>query len=143
MAKSKASIRTISLPVFYRDVIVMYGDLEDVAHRFKSPDEWPVGYKVSKTFLTRVWRSVKANIDETLEEHPHLQGVTFVDSGDVYVWLPKWDGRVVLHELYHTVQRIQDLTGIKDEECCAWLIEYLADSVFHFDDGDCTRRRRK
>lgn len=133
MAKSKTFMRNIELPVLYRNVIVMCGGLEDVARRFKNPDEWP-DHNVSKTFLGRVWRGVKAHIDEALGEHPYLQGVAFADAGDVYVWLPEWKGRVVLHELYHAVQRIQDLTGVKDEEYCAWLLEYLADKTFHFDD---------
>ena len=142
MAKSKTFIRNIELPVLFRNVLVMCGDLEEVARRFKNPDEWS-GYEVSKTFLARAWRDVKANIDEALEEHPHLQGVTFADSGDVYMWLPVWKGRVVLHELYHAVQRVQELTGVKDEEYCAFLIEYLADRVFCIDDGDRTCGRRK
>ena len=142
MAKSKTFMRLIDLPVLYRGVMVMCGDLEEVARRFKNPDEWS-DFDMSKAFLARVWRSVKANIDEALEEHPHLQGVAFADSGDVYVWLPIWKGRVVLHELYHAVQRVQELTGVKDEEYCAWLIEYLADRVFSIDDGNRTCGRRK
>lgn len=111
----KQHVKTITIPMYYRGVLVFIGSSEQL-----------MGY------LDRHYPSY-ASVVQTFE-YTRAAAYTFKLDGDALIFAPRIPSSAeMVHEIFHATRHILDIVGVKlsddTEEVFAYLMEYLSEQI--------------
>lgn len=120
----KPFVHVTTIDVLERGVVVFCGSLDELDKVVGKPSRFCSAAHAK--ILKRKWKDLRTVLSAELEK-ADLSGLTTKEDKypDVFVWLPKWDSAILVHELFHAVGMMCRTAGIEDEETGAYLIGYL------------------
>jgi len=132
--KQRPFVIDCPLRVFERHVVLLVGPVMDATERLAA----------EKSII--VPRCAIREVRAALKRVGDVQGCCVKSYGDVYVWLPVWKSKVVVHELYHATKMVLDFCAITEDpnnEIGAWIIEHLFHTFCNTKIADLNLRSRK